>query len=167
MSDAHPPDAIRKQPPQVERSYEATAELKGVRHIELKSISERLDHVAAVSRAKKWEVRSEVTFGLVAAGILGAIPFGATNPSFVLIVGYVLVVAAVGIVCRLCWRAGKDVAEERADSVVAIKEHIDKTMLSTDTPLLQAPTGARRLGLGASAQPPEDQSPPPSSLAAD
>jgi hypothetical protein len=46
-----------------------------------------------------------------------------------------------------CSGAAQDVSLERADSILAIKEHIDKTMLTTETPRLQAPTSARRLGL--------------------
>jgi hypothetical protein len=152
MSDAEPGATLtevqqklqQKEPPLVERAYETRAEMK-VRHIELKAISERLDHVAAVSRAKKWEIRSQVTFGVVAGGVVALIPFLAAKPSLVLVVCYVAVLIVATGVSRLCWTAGTDIAGERTDSVLAIKEHIDKTMLKTETPRLQAPTDIRRL----------------------
>lgn len=129
--------------PLVERPYEVRAEIK-VRHMELKSISERLDHVANASRAKKWEVSAEVALGVFGAGVLGLIPVFASEPSVALIVGYLLLVVGAGIFGLICLQAGKDVADERVDSILAIKEHIDNTLVKTDTPRLQAPT--RRLG---------------------
>lgn len=137
-------DVQQKEPPLVERAYETRAEMK-VRHIELKSISERLDHVAAVSRAKKWEISSQVTFGVFAGGAVALLPFLAAKPSLVLVIAYVAVLIAAAGVSRLCWDAKTDIAEERTDSVLSIKEHIDTTMLKTETPRLQAPTDVRRL----------------------
>jgi hypothetical protein len=137
-------DVQQKEPPLVERAYETRAEMK-VRHSELKSISERLDHVAAVSRAKKWEVGSQVTFGVVAGGVVALLPFLAAKPSLVLVTIYVVMLIGTAGASMLCWSANKDIAEERTDSVLSIKEHIDKTMLKTETPRLQAPTDVRRL----------------------
>jgi len=131
-----------------------------VRHSELKSISERLDHVAAVSRAKKWEVSSQVTFGVVAGGVVALLPFLAANPALLLVIAYVAVLLAATGASRLCWGANRDIAEERADSVLSIKEHIDKTMLKTETPRLQAPTDVRRLEAPVE-QPPAGEPPLP------
>ncbi len=148
MNDAEPgmtlDDVQQKEPPLVERDFETRAEMK-VRHSELKSISERLDHVSAVSRAKKWEVGSQVTFGVFAGGVVALLPFLAAKPSLVLVICYFAVLLAAVGASRLCWTAGADIAEERIDSVLSIKEHIDKTMLKTETPRLQAPTDVRRL----------------------
>lgn len=165
-----PPPETRAagEAPLVQRPYEVRAEMK-VRHVELKSISERLDHVAETSRAKKWELTAEVMLGAFGAGVLGLIPFFASKPSATLVVGYFLLLAAVGAIGRICWSAGKDVASERVDSILAIKEHIDKTMLRTETPRLQAPT--RRLGPSRHSPEAEasraDRSPPHSSRGED
>ena len=139
-----PQGSLPSEPPQVERPYEVMAELK-IRHSELKSISERLAHVADASRAKKWEVSAEVAFGAFGTGVLGLIPFFVSKPSLPLVVGYLLLLAEAGLFGLICWNAGKDVADERVDSVIAIKEHIDKNMLTTETARLQAPTPTRRL----------------------
>lgn len=166
MSDAEPGTTLtevqQKEPPLVERAYETRAEMK-VRHIELKAISERLDHVVAVSRAKKWEVGSQVTFGVVAGGVVALLPFLAAKPSLVLVICYVAVLLATAGASRLCWTAGTDIAGERTDSVLSIKEHIDKTMLKTETPRLQAPTKIRRLEAPVDPQleKPEPPLPPP------
>jgi hypothetical protein len=153
-------DVPQKEPPPplVERAYEARAEMK-VRHSELKSISERLDNVAAVSRAKKWEVGSQVTLGVVAGGVIALLPFFAAKPSVVLVIAYVVVLIAATGASWLCWGANSDIAEERTDSVLSIKEHIDKTMLKTETPRLQAPTDVRRLEAPVE-RPPEEHEPP-------
>lgn len=159
MSDAEAGRALeedrQKEPPLVERAYETRAEMK-IRHSELKSISERLDHVAAVSRAKKWEVGAQVTFGVVAGGVVALLPFLVAKPSLVLVIAYSAVLIATAGASRLCWVAGADIAEERVDSVLSIKEHIDRTMLKTETPRLQAPTDVRRLEA-----PVEQPAPPP------
>lgn len=139
LSDVQP----QKEPPLVERSYESRAEIR-VRHMELKSISERLDHVAAVSRARKWEVRSQLALGALGAGLIGVVPFAAIEPPLIAAACYGL---ALAVALYLSWTysaAAHDVSDERVDSILAIKEHIDNTMLKTDTPRLQAPT--RRLG---------------------
>jgi hypothetical protein len=146
--------------PVVERPYEVRAEMK-IRHSELKSISERLDHVANTSRAKKWEVSAEVAFGAFGAGVLGLVPFLVSKPSLVLLIGYLMLLAGAGIFGLICWNAGRDVADERVDSVLAIKQHIDSTMLRTETPRLQAPTTARRVAPPAAQLPPDDQPPLP------
>lgn len=119
-----------------------------VRHSELKSISERLNHVAAVSRARRWEVRSQLALGALGAGLIGIVPFATTAPSLVAAIGYGLALAAAFYLSWTYAAAAQDVSAERVDSILAIKEHIDSTMLNTDTPRLQAPT--RRLGRGSS-----------------
>jgi hypothetical protein len=139
-----PEGRLPDEAPLVERPYEVRAEMK-IRHSELKAISERLDHVANTSRAKKWEISAEVTYGAFGAGVIGLIPFFVSKPSLPLVVGYLLLLAGAGIFGFICWHAGKDVADERVDSVLAIKQHIDSTMLRTETPRLQAPTPARRV----------------------
>ena len=140
-----PEGAIPSEAPLVPRPVEAVAELR-IRHSELKSVSERLDHVAAMSRAKKWELRSQVTLGALGGGAVGLIPFLALGPPVVASAGYVAVLVVALILSLLYSDAAEDIAAERADSILAVKEHIDKTMLKTDTPRLQAPT--RRLGPG-------------------
>jgi hypothetical protein len=150
-------EAQQKEPPLVERAYEVRAEMK-VRHIELKSISERLDHVAAVSRAQRWGVRSQLLFGGLAGGVIGFIPFIASGPGLPFVIAYLVALAAALILAALHRDAATDIAAERADSILAIKEHIDNTMLRTETPRLQAPT--RRLGPGSS--PPESSPESPS-----
>lgn len=171
MSGSEPPetlaDAQQKEPPPplVERAYEQRAEMK-VRHAELKSVSERLDHVAPLSRAHKWGVQSQFLIGGVGGGIVGFIPFIASGPALVFVVVYVVVLVVALGVALLCKEAATDTAAERADSVLAIKEHIDTTLLTTETPRLQAPTGARRLGPGAPAASAQAQSPQPGSHAA-
>lgn len=155
-------NSLPSEPTLVQRPVEAVAEMR-VRHSELKSISERLDHVAAVSRARKWEVRSQLALGALGAGLIGVVPFATTEPSLIasLLYGIVLAVALY-----LSWAysaAAHDVSAERVDSILAIKEHIDQTMLKTDTPRLQAPT--RRLGPAStqheSATPAEPRQPQP------
>jgi hypothetical protein len=157
MSDAEPETTLaevqQKEPPLIERDYETRAEMK-VRHSELKSISERLDHVAAVSRAKKWEVGSQVTFGVVAGGVVALLPFLAARPSLVLVIGYFAVLIAAAGASRLCWTASADIAGERTDSVLSIKEHIDKNHVENGnaTPAsahrCQATWGSRRAAPG-------------------
>jgi len=151
----------QKEPPQVDRPYEVMAELK-IRHSELKSISERLAHVANTSRAKKWEVTSEVAFGAFGTGVLGLIPFFVSKPSLPLIVGYLLLLVEAGLFGLICWNAGKDVADERVDSVIAIKDHIDKNMLTTEAARLQPPTPTRRLEPASLVAPAAAQAAPPS-----
>ena len=51
----------------------------------------------------------------------------------------------MGIFGWICWNAGKDIAEVAGDSILSVKEHIDNTLLTTETPRLQAPTTARRV----------------------
>ena len=136
----------------MERPVEAIAEMR-VRHSELKSISERLDHVAAVSRARRWEVRSQLALGALGAGLIGAVPFATAKPSLIAAVFYGLALAAAFYLSWTYSAAARDISAERVDSILAIKEHIDNTMLKTDTPRLQAPT--RRLGPGSSAPGPQ------------
>ena len=143
-----PEGRIPSEAPLVERSVEAIAEIR-IRHSELKSISERLDHVAAVSRARKWEVRSQLSLGALGAGLIGVVPFATAKPSLVAAIVYGLALATALYLSWTYSSAAKDVSAERVDSVLAIKEHIDNTMLKTNTPRLQAPT--RRLGPGSSA----------------
>lgn len=131
-----------------------------VRHVELKSISERLDHVEAVSRANKWGIRSQLLFGGFGGGAIGFIPFIASGPALVFIVVYVAIVLLALVLAALQRDAATDIAAERADSILAIKEHIDNTMLTTETPRLQAPARARRV---ASAAQGGSRSLPPSS----
>ena len=162
-----PEGRIASEAPLVERSFDTIAELR-VRHSELKSISERLDHVAAVSRARKWEVRSQLALGALGAGLIGVVPFTTTSPSLIASILYGLVLAGALYLSWTYSKAAEDVGAERVDSILAIKEHIDTTMLKTDTPRLQAPT--RRLGPAATPQEPtapegptaETPSPPPS-----
>jgi hypothetical protein len=154
-----PEGRIPSEAPLVDRPVEVIAEMR-VRHSELKSISERLDHVAAVSRARKWEVRSQLALGALGAGLIGVVPFATTKPSLIAAVGYGLALAAA---CYLSWTyssAAQDISAERVDSILAIKEHIDNTMLKTDTPRLQAPT--RRVGPGSSPQESPSHAPSPS-----
>jgi hypothetical protein len=168
MSGAEPGTTLadQKEPPLVERAYEVRAEMK-VRHVELKSISERLDNVAALSRVEKWGVRYQLLVGTIVGGGVGFIPFIASGPSLVFVVAYVVALAVAVLVTRLHREAATDIAAERADSILAIKEHIDKTMLTTETPRLQAPTSARRLGLpdvpaaGQTPREPDAPLPPP------
>lgn len=155
------PEEVQRQgePPLVERPFEARAEMK-VRHIELKAISERLDNVAEVSRAGKWEVRSQLALGALGAGLIGLVPFAVVDPPLIAAAGYAL---ALAIAAYLGWTyssAAQDISSERVDSILAIKEHIDATMLKTDTPRLQAPT--RRLGPAATQELPVSPSPQPS-----
>lgn len=134
----------QKEPPLVERAYEVRAEMK-VRHSELKSVSERLDHILAVPRARKWELRSQVVLGAVGGGFIGLIPFVALGPPLIAWGAYV-VALVVALYFGLTYSdAANDVAAERADSILAIKEHIDKNMLTTEAARLQAPTPTRRL----------------------
>jgi hypothetical protein len=148
MSGAEPvttvEDVQQKEPPLVERAYEVRAEMK-VRHIELKSISERLNNVAALSRAEKWGIRYQLLIGTLVGGGVGFIPFIASGPSPVFVGAYVVVLAAALLVAWLHREAATDIAAERADSILAIKEHIDKTMLATETARLRAPTPTRRV----------------------
>jgi hypothetical protein len=150
----------------VERPFETTAELR-IRHSELKSISERLDHVAATSRAPKWERRYQMALGATGAGIIGLIPFLVSRPSLIAEGIYAAVLAVALFLSRQYSNAARDVSAERADSVLAIKEHIDNTMLTTETPRLQAPTTARRIGprppspAEAPGAPPQTQAPSP------
>jgi hypothetical protein len=154
-----PEGRLPSEAPLVDRPVEAVAELR-IRHSELKSISERLDHVAALSRAKKWELRSQVTFGALGGGFIGLVPFLAVGPPLIASAAYVAVLVVALILSLTYSGAADDVSAERADSILAIKEHIDNTMLRTDTPRLQAPT--RRLGPGPQpADPPVDPSPRP------
>lgn len=134
-----------------------------VRHSELKSISERLDHVAALSRAEKWGVRSQYLIGGLGGGTIGFVPFIASGPALTFIVGYLVALVVVLLLGILHWEAATDIAAERADSILAIKEHIDNTMLTTETPRLQAPARARRVA--PPAVPHEPRSLPPSSPA--
>jgi hypothetical protein len=157
-----PEPAGSGEAPVVLRSYEARAEIQ-VRHMELKSLSERLDNVAALSRAEKWGVRYQLLVGAMVGGVVGFVPFIASGPSLGYVVAYVVVLAVALLVTGLHREATKDIAAERADSILAIKEHIDKTMLTTETARLQAPNAARRLppggGLGespATPSPPQD-----------
>lgn len=140
-----PEGGIPSEAPLVSRPVEAVAELR-IRHSELKSVSERLDHVAATSRAKKWELRSQVAFGALGGGGVGLIPFLAVRPPAVASAAYVAVLVVVLLLSLNYSNAAEDVAAERADSILAIKEHIDNTMLETGTPRLHAPT--RRLAPG-------------------
>jgi hypothetical protein len=153
--------AAQKEPPLVERAYEQRAEMR-VRHAELKSVSERLDLVAPASRARKWEIRSQVGFGAFFGGLVGIVPFLAVEPPLLAAVGYAVVLVAVLLLTLIFGDAAEDVAAERADSVLAIKEHIDNTMLRTTVARLQPPAPTRRVaGPPISApRPPE----PPSEL---
>ncbi len=165
MSDPEPGTALaeaqQKEPPLVERAYEVRAEMK-VRHIELKSLSERLDNVTALSRSQKWGVRYQLLVGALVGGGVGFVPFIASGPSVGFVVAYVAVLAVALLVTWLHREAAIDIAAERADSIVAIKEHIDKTMLATETARLQAPTTARRLPpAGGPVQSPEPEAPSP------
>jgi len=166
MSDPEPAATLaelqQKEPPLVERAYEVRAEMK-VRHSELKSISERLDNVAAISRAEKWGVRYQLLIGTLVGGGVGFIPFIASGPSVVFVAAYVVVLAVALLVAWLHREAATDIAAERADSILAIKEHIDKTMLATETARLQAPTTARRVAppAGAPERSPEPEAPSP------
>jgi hypothetical protein len=150
--------------PLVQRAYETRAEIS-VRHIELTSVSERLDHVAAVSRAQRWGVRGQLLLGGGVGGVVGFVPFIASGPEVPFIVAYVVLVGAAMLLAWLHREAESDVAAERVDSVLAIKEHIDKTMLPTETPRLQAPTQARRLAAPAASLASETPLPPPHSPA--
>ena len=146
----------QKEPPLVERDYETRAEMR-VRHSELKSISERLDHVAAVSRAGKWGIRGQVLLGGGMGGVVGFVPFIASGPGLAFIVAYIVLIAVAMLLAWLHREAEQDIAAERVDSVLAIKEHIDKTLLKTETPRLQAPTTARRLAAAAASESPSPQ----------
>jgi hypothetical protein len=141
---------------EVERPFDAIAELR-VRHSELKSISERLDHVATVSRARKWEVRSQLALGALGAGLIGVVPFATAKPSLIASVVYGIVLAGALYLSWTYSKAAQDVGAERVDSILAIKEHIDTTMLKTDTPRLQAPT--RRLGPASAPREPTVEAP--------
>jgi hypothetical protein len=151
LSRQLPAGGLPSEAPLVERPVEVTAELK-IRHSELKSISERLDHVAALSRARRWELGSQVTLGALGGGFIGLVPFVALGPPRIAAAAYVAVLLVVLVLSRTYSGAANDVSAERADSILAIKEHIDKTMLTTETPRLQAPSGARRVAPGAPAQ---------------
>jgi hypothetical protein len=109
-------------------------------------ISERLDHVAALSRAGKWTPRSHIAMGAVGGGFIGLVPFLVVKPPLLASLAYVVALAVALYLGLTYSEAAEDIASERADSILAIKEHIDNTMLTTETPRLQAPTSARRLG---------------------
>lgn len=153
-----PEDRLPGEAPLVERSVEVIAELR-IRHSELKSISERLDHVATLSRARKWELRSQIALGALGGGFIGLVLFLALKPPLFAAVGYGVVLALALYSSLTYSAAAEDISAERADSILGIKEHIDNTMLKTDTPRLQAPT--RRLGPGPSSGPVEGQAPSP------
>jgi hypothetical protein len=150
---------LPSDPPLVERPVEATAEMV-VRHAELKSISERLDRIGAQPRARRWESRSEIAMGAVFGGAVGLIPFVASEPSALAVVIYVAVVVTLLGLSQIFWKAAEDVSAERGESIKAIKEHIDNTLLTTETPRLQAPSSARRFGPGEE-RPALGSSPPP------
>jgi hypothetical protein len=129
-----PSDQPRSEPPQLARSLETIAELPNIRHSELKSISERLGTVAEVSRSAAWGDRSQLAKGIAGGGAIGFVPFLVENPSTVAVGAYalaVLVAMAAGLIFS---SAGKDVQAERSDSITAIKDHIDKYILATETP---------------------------------
>jgi hypothetical protein len=153
---------LRSEPLLLDRSPDQIAELKNVRHSELKSISERLDNVSEVSRAGRWESRSQLTGAAAVGGAIGFLPFLAEKPSKPAALAYVAIVALAFVAAWLFSKAASDVRAERADSVAAIKAQIDNNILKTETPRLQAAT--RRLEPTRSVPPAAEAASPPATL---
>lgn len=107
----------------------------------------------------KWEVKSQLALGALGAGLIGAVPFAASEPSLIAAFLYGLALAAALYLSWTYSSAAEDISGERVDSILSIKEHIDNTMLKTDAPRLQAPT--RRLGPGAPQPVPQEAPSPP------
>jgi hypothetical protein len=118
------------EPPIVSRADHAIEELEHVRVSELQSISERLDVLGEVPRARKWESRSQWLYAAAAGGGIGFVPFLAEKPSTVAAIAYVVVIAVALIGGRLSTEAADDTRAERIESVSAIKNHIVTHMLA-------------------------------------
>jgi hypothetical protein len=130
-SEAH---VLAGEPPRVSRADHAIEELEHVRVAELQSLSERLDVLMEVPRARKWESRSQWLYAAAAGGGIGFIPFLAEKPSTLAAVAYVVAIIAVLIVARLSAEAADDTRAERIESVAAIKNHIVIHMLARKSP---------------------------------
>jgi hypothetical protein len=120
-------------PPRVGRADHTIEEMEHVRVSELRSISERLDLLVEVPRARKWELRSQWLYAAAAGGGVGFIPFLAEKPSTLAAIAYVVVVGIVLLIGRLSFEAADDTRAERSESVSAIKQHIVTHMLATKT----------------------------------
>jgi len=97
----------------------------------LRTFSDRLGRISDQPRAPKWEKRAQLLYGATGAGVLGAIPFFAEKPSQMaeVVFGILVVVAALG--GWLCARSADDVRAERVEQISAIKDDLDKYIIST------------------------------------
>jgi hypothetical protein len=109
---------------------EAIAEMAGIRQSELQTISARLGRVCEPSRARWFAGAAVLALGGAVGGGFGLIPFLSTTPApsssatilYAALVGVGLVAA---LLCGLAYRA---LHVERADSVGAIKEDLDRML---------------------------------------
>lgn len=129
-----PPPGEGTVPPGTEPTWRPdpaqVAEIAKMRRRELVAISKRLGRLDNRPRGRRWEVVATLLAGGVIAGGVGLLPFleQAKNPSTVDRLIYFGTLGLMAIGAYVCWRASRDMGDERTDTVRAIKDDLDQLL---------------------------------------
>ena len=116
--------------PQIFPKSQSVAEMRGLRHREMKSISNRLADVDKRDWATAWTTVGLLLWGGAIGGGIGSIPFLSMEPEpshteAVHYIGLLVIAAAMGTVCLI---ARLTVKHARGETVKAIKRDLDQLL---------------------------------------
>jgi hypothetical protein len=114
-------------PPLLQPSQAAIAEMARVRHKDMLSLSERLGRVQRESRATPYDKAATGSFWAAIGAVVAAIPLLGSAEDIELwsLLLYGVVIAMFFVVALICRLACRSITAERADSVKAIKGDLD------------------------------------------